>query len=210
MKFVCLSDTHGNHRTVNVPNGDVIIHCGDITHKSNHAEVSDFISWFAGLNFSHKILVAGNHDRFIRKRKQEFMELIASHNIDYLENTAIKINGHSIFGSPFTLNNACIGAFTYHGTPEAERIWSEIPDEVDILVTHAPPKGFRDFSKTENNNAGCQVLREKVLSVKPRYHIFGHIHESYGVETYGDSVFINASLANGSEEIVNNPVVFEL
>ncbi len=210
MKFVCLSDTHGNHGSVNVPQGDVIIHCGDITHKSNHAEVTDFLIWFGGLNFSRKILVAGNHDRFIRKRKQEFLDLVATHNIDYLENTAIRINGYSIFGSPFTLNNACIGAFTYHGTSEAEQIWRSIPEKVDILVTHAPPRGFRDFSRAENDNAGCQVLREKVLSVKPRYHIFGHIHESYGIESYGDSVFINASLTNGSEEIVNIPVLFEL
>ncbi len=209
MIIVALSDTHGNHRAVDVPQGDIIIHCGDITRKSNTEEVADFIRWFAGLNFQYKILVAGNHDRFIRKKKPEFLELARSHNISYLENTSIQINGYSIFGSPFSLNYGGIGAFTYPDKPGAEQIWNLIPDNINILVTHAPPRGFRDFSKTENKNAGCQVLRERVLSIKPRYHIFGHIHESYGIETHGDSIFINASLSNGSGEIVNKPVVLE-
>ncbi|MDZ7634879.1 MAG: metallophosphatase domain-containing protein [Bacteroidales bacterium] len=209
MIIVALSDTHGNHHAVDVPPGDIIIHCGDITRKSNPSEVADFIRWFAGLDFQYKILVAGNHDRFIRKKKPEFLELTGSHNITYLENTSIRINGYSIFGSPFSLNYGGIGAFTYFDTLGAERIWNLIPENINILVTHAPPRGFRDFSKTENYNAGCQVLREKVLSIKPRYHIFGHIHESYGTETHGNSVFINASLSNGSGEIVNKPVVFE-
>jgi Icc-related predicted phosphoesterase len=210
MVIVALSDTHGNHHSVDVPPGDVIIHCGDITLKSNLSEVSDFIEWFAGLSFQYKILVAGNHDRFIRKKKPEFLELIKSHKISYLENSLIRINGFSIFGSPFSLNYGGLGAFTYHDTPEAERIWNLIPENTNILVTHAPPKGLRDFSKTFNKNAGCQVLRERVLSIKPRYHIFGHIHESYGIELHGDSVFINASLTNRSGEIINKPVVFEL
>ncbi len=209
MIIVALSDTHGNHRSVDVPPGDIIIHCGDITRKSNLSEVTDFIEWFAGLDFKYKILVAGNHDRFIRKKKPEFLELISSHKISYLENSSIQINGYSIFGSPFSLNYGGLGAFTYFESPEAERIWNLIPENISILVTHAPPKGFRDYSKTENKHAGCQVLRERVLSVKPRYHIFGHIHESYGIDAHEDSVFINASLSNGSGEIVNKPVVIE-
>ena len=210
MVIVALSDTHGNHHSVDVPPGDIIIHCGDITLKSNLSEVTDFVLWFASLNFQYKILVAGNHDRFIRKKKPEFLELIKSHKISYLENSSIRINGFSIFGSPFSPNYGGLGAFTYFDTPEAERIWNLIPENINILVTHAPPKGLRDFSKTFNKNAGCQVLREKVLSIKPRYHIFGHIHESYGIEAHGDSMFINASLSNGSGEIINKPVVLEI
>jgi len=210
MIIVALSDTHGNHRSVEVPPGDIVIHCGDITRKSNLSEVTDFVEWFAGLDFQHKILVAGNHDRFIRKKKPEFLELINGHKIQYLENTHIQINGYSIFGSPFSHNNGGIGAFTYFHDPEARRIWNLIPEKIDILVTHAPPKGFRDYSSTENINAGCQVLRDRVLTVKPRYHIFGHIHESYGIERHNGSIFINASLSNGSGEIINMPAVIEI
>lgn len=210
MIIVALSDTHGNHHSVDVPPGDIIIHCGDITLKSNLAEVTDFIEWFAGLNFRHKILVAGNHDRFIRKRKTEFLDLIKDHKIDYLENSLIRINGYSIFGSPYSLNYGGLGAFTYFDIPEAEEVWNLIPENVNILITHAPPKGFRDFSRTFNKNAGCQVLRDRVLSVRPRYHIFGHIHESYGTETHNGSVFVNVSLSNSSGEIVNKPVVLEI
>lgn len=210
MIIVALSDTHGNHRSVEVPPGDIVIHCGDITRKSNLSEVTDFVEWFAGLDFQHKILVAGNHDRFIRKKKPEFMELINRHKIEYLENTNIQINGYSIFGSPFSLNYGGIGAFTYFHEPDAKRIWNLIPEKIDILVTHTPPKGFMDYSSTEKINAGCHVLRDRVLSVKPRCHIFGHIHESYGIEKHNGSVFINASLSNGSGEIVNKPAVVEI
>jgi Icc-related predicted phosphoesterase len=209
MKIVALSDTHGNHLSVDIPEGDIIIHCGDFTRKSNYQEVMDFIQWYSELRFSHKILVAGNHDRFIEKRKQEFLEILNGRNIIYLENQSVQVDAYKLFGSPYTRIFGGIGSFTYSNEDEAREIWDIIPNGSDIIITHGPPEGFRDYSKTENKNTGCAVLLEHILKIKPAYHIFGHLHESYGIDSNEDTVFVNASLVNGAEEVINSPIVIE-
>ena len=206
MTIVALSDSHGNHRSIDLPVGEIAIHCGDCTRRSNNLEILDFIQWFSDLQFNYKILVAGNHDRFIQKRKEEFYEMLKNRNIIYLENRAIQIAGVNFFGSPYTMNYGGTGAFTYKDEHEANQLWNLIPENTDILITHGPPKGYRDYSKAEKRNTGCQVLLTRVLSVRPRYHIFGHIHESYGTEEDGGTSFVNASIVNGAEEAVNKPV----
>jgi Icc-related predicted phosphoesterase len=58
--------------------------------------------------------------------------------------------------------------------------------------------------------AGCHELIKKVKEIKPLYHIFGHIHETYGTEKVGDTTFINASSCNYHYKAKNEPIVFEL
>lgn len=68
--------------------------------------------------------------------------------------------------------------FTYPNQ-KGKQIWENLPQRIDILVTHAPPYGILD--KTGSNlNVGCKFLRDKILMIKPKIHIFGHIHESAG------------------------------
>ena len=50
----------------------------------------------------------------------------------------------------------------------------------------------------------------KVMAVKPKYHIFGHIHEGYGMREKGGITFINVSVCNADYNLVNQPVVIEL
>lgn len=55
--------------------------------------------------------------------------------------------------------------------------WNKIPDNVDILVTHSPPLGHGDLCYS-GIRAGCVELLSTVQNrVKPKYHIFGHVHE---------------------------------
>lgn len=57
------------------------------------------------------------------------------------------------------------------------RKWNKIPDDTDILVTHTPPVGHGDLCCT-GVRAGCVELLTTVQQrVKPKYHVFGHIHE---------------------------------
>ncbi|KAI1635716.1 Metallo-dependent phosphatase-like protein [Biscogniauxia mediterranea] len=59
-RFVCISDTH--NRTVNLPKGDVLIHCGDLTNNGSFTELSKQVAWLENADFECKIVVAGNHD----------------------------------------------------------------------------------------------------------------------------------------------------
>lgn len=53
-----------------------------------------------------------------------------------------------------------------------------IPDEVDIVITHGPPKGILD--RCPEGNVGCEKLLRAIRRVKPTMHCFGHIHEGHG------------------------------
>lgn len=64
---------------------------------------------------------------------------------------------------------------------DACKLWDSIPADTDILVTHGPPFGVLDRT-IQNCNAGCHYLLQKVMEIKPKYHLFGHIHEAYGRE----------------------------
>ena len=83
IKIVAVSDTHGYHRDVDVPYGDVFIHAGDLMtcgYKFN--EVKDFAQWFTSLPHPNKILVAGNHDRLFegKDKNSVYWNLLTSHN----------------------------------------------------------------------------------------------------------------------------------
>jgi Icc-related predicted phosphoesterase len=116
--------------------------------------------------------------------------------------------GYNIFGSPYT---PIFHNWAFMLSPEGLKAkWKEIPDNTDILITHGPPKDVLDKCIT-GINAGCEFLREEVLNrVKPKYHIFGHIHETYGIEKIDDTTFINASNVNLAYKTANLPIVFEL
>ena len=84
-----------------------------------------------------------------------------------------------------------------------------IPGDTDILLTHGPPHGILD-SCSDGFNAGCQDLLEKVTEIKPLIHLFGHIHEAYGVFQNESTIFINGSNCTLSYKPSNLPIVVDL
>ena len=59
LRLVCVSDTHGRHRNVNVPPGDILIHAGDFTHFGKEKDVVDFNEWLGEQDFKHRIVING-------------------------------------------------------------------------------------------------------------------------------------------------------
>jgi Icc-related predicted phosphoesterase len=183
MKIFAISDTHGRHEQVQIPEGtDMLIHAGDFSNiKSpsfNHNEVIDFLMWLQQQPVKYKVIIAGNHDTSIESRlitKKDFKDK----GIIYLEHESIEIEGIKIFGSPYTpeFHN---WAFN-RARNKLGQIWELIPDDTDILITHGPPKGILDSAERNNNNhehAGCSALLKKVLKIQPKYMISGHIHDN--------------------------------
>ena len=80
---------------------------------------------------------------------------------------------------------------------------------MDILITHGPPLGHGDLC-SDGGRAGCYDLLNIVQKkIKPKYHVFGHIHEGYGITTDGTTQFINPSTCNLSYRPVQPPIVFD-
>ena len=149
MKIWHISDTHTYHRLLEVPTDiDMVIFSGDCSNPKdpypNEVEVRGFIDWFASLKIQYKIFVAGNHDTSI-ENKFVTSEDFARRNIIYLENEDVIIDGIKIFGSPYTPAFGYGWSFNKDRT-KLERIWRNIIDEdVDIIITHGPPKGTLDL-----------------------------------------------------------------
>lgn len=208
VKFVVISDTHGKHEKVVLPEGDVLIHAGDITKSGKTNEVHDFLAWFAGQKFVHKIFIAGNHDFFFEREAAENIKKIIPAGVVYLNNEGIIINGIKIWGSPVT-PWFFDWAFNCHRGEAIKKYWDLIPLDTDVLVTHGPV--FNILDKTvSGQHVGCEDLLDTVLQIQPKLYLCGHIHEAYGTEKRGGTQFINASLLNEKYNYVNQPVVFEL
>ncbi|ROL44048.1 Metallophosphoesterase MPPED2 [Anabarilius grahami] len=78
-------------------------------------------------------------------------------------------------------------------------------------MTHGPPLGFRDWVPKELQRVGCvELLNTVQRRVRPKLHVFGGIHEGYGIMTDGYTTFINASTCTVSFQPTNPPIVFDL
>lgn len=206
MKVIALSDTHGLHEELIVPKGDVLIHAGDITDHGTKEEVISFLNWFEKQAHEYKIFIGGNHDVFLEDYPVELLELLPS-NITYLNNRSFEIEGIKLWASPVSPDFEFM-AFGKHRSEMAAH-WQYMPEDIDVLITHTPPFGILDKSG-EHYSLGCRDLLRKLGRVKMKYHIFGHIHASYGQIKVGDTTFINASNLDSYRGLVNEPIIFEL
>lgn len=208
MKFVTISDTHGKHYGLDLPPGDVLIHGGDVSGNGKADQIIDFLNWFGNLDYQYKVFIAGNHDWFFERYSEKDIQSVIPPNVIYLNDSAVKLGDINLWGSPispFFFN----WAFNRRRGAEIKKHWDKIPAGTDILITHGPPHEILD--RTDNGDyAGCVDLLNAINIIKPKVHIFGHIHEGYGMLEKDGTMFINASSVNAKYQLVNAPVEFEL
>lgn len=204
MELICISDTHGDHEKLIVPEGDILIHAGDITENGTRREVMSFLQWFSLQPHPHKIFIAGNHDFYLEKLSVESLKKIIPENVFYLNESQIEIEGILFWGSPIIPGND-LWAFSETMETKLREHWEKIPPAVDILITHSPPYGILDQTN-DKKLLGCKILREIVAKIAPKYHIFGHLHDNYGVVKNGGTIFINATSFQSINKLVNNPI----
>jgi len=205
IRLVLISDTHGAHESLELPEGDVLIHAGDITKRGTLPEVREFDRYLGKLDFEHQIVIAGNHDFCFEQQPEEARRLLS--NAIYLQDEEIVLEGIKLYGSPWQ-PWFFDWAFNLHrGVPIREK-WRLIPKDTDVLVTHGPPLGFGDTT-VRGDQVGCEELRAVLKHVRPRVHAFGHIHEGYGQWRENDTVYVNASICDFDYEPINPPFVFD-
>lgn len=225
MRLTFISDTHTKHRQCEefLPGGDILIHAGDFMSSGYHSrEMSDFCSWFNDRrDYDHMIFIGGNHDRYLEIFPDEAKEIISSYKwIDYLQDEEISISkrfGDSeetvrIYGSPWQ-PEFYNWAFNLPRCGEELRSrWNSIPDDgIDILITHGPPQGHLDTSGPPYNEPllGCELLAERLSVVKPKIHVFGHIHGGAGYKFDGTTHYINASILDERYSFRNKPITID-
>jgi Icc-related predicted phosphoesterase len=207
MKVVLISDTHKLHEKIKLPEGDLLIHAGDISGRGTYGEVMIFLEWFSKLPFKYKVFIAGNHDFFFEKNNHKEISDFPE-GVIYLENSIIEIEGISIWGSPYT-PEFYNWAFMKKRGEEIKTIWDKIPNKVDILVTHGPPYSILD-KNIYGTMCGCEELLMRVKEVQPKIHVFGHIHEGYGMIEEAGTKFYNACVLDEAYQVRNEPYVVDI
>ncbi|HUZ94893.1 MAG TPA: metallophosphatase domain-containing protein [Edaphobacter sp.] len=205
IRLVLMSDTHGHHRDVKVPGGDLLVHAGDFTFFNGSTfAIQDFNDWLGQLPHRSKVLIPGNHDSgFV---DPAFRELITEATLLINEGTVMQ--GIRIWGSPCTPNDW--GVFGPATDREREALFSRIPEDTDILITHGPLRGILDRASRQKKSQGCDQLLAAVRRVRPRLHVFGHIHQEYGMLDSAGTLFVNAALAGPDYAVTKRPVEFEM
>lgn len=197
MKILHLSDTHGFHGQLNdLPNADVIVHSGDFTKNGTEAEVMDFLNWFIALPYKHKAFVAGNHDVCLYGADIDGLP----DDTHYLYGSGVTLEGVRFCGIP--MFTQLLTATPTNGNRYEEMV-AQIPMETDVLITHQPPLGVLDSSDV--TYWGDAVLFKKIKDVQPKLHLFGHVHNFYGIMKLGETVFSNASVVDEQYQLVNTP-----
>ena len=220
MKITLISDTHTKHQNLNsdLPGGDILIHSGDFMNSGyDKSDVTDFFDWFSSIKgYDKKIFIAGNHDRILENDPTWSTLTIKDYpNLIYLQDEGYSIydieddSSVKLYGSPWQpeFNG---WAFNLPRNGEVMKAkWDAIPKGTDILITHGPPFGYLDIPGGQSIRVGCEMLRYRVDELKPKIHVFGHVHGGYGYYFNGHTHFFNASVLNERYKYTNKPFTFE-
>lgn len=219
MLIAATSDLHGY--LPEIPTCDVLLIAGDVCPVWNHALPfqrewlrGEFSDWLSRAPAGRIVGVAGNHDLALA----DDPALGGSLPWTYLENETAEVLGLTIWGSPLANRFSDGWAFLLIEEPELEAVWETIPDNADIVMTHGPAFGLLDETRIMAGRTGSKSLRARLVEVKPKLHVCGHFHESYGSDTLGLSTrafnvsHCNYRVENGRDiyEPVNPVVRIEL
>lgn len=220
MKFVCISDTHCQLDGIEIPDGDILLHAGDLTYRGTLQEISKELFELSKhrARFKHIILSEGNHD-WLGARDPSLMDrLCKDYGITLLRDSSVTIDGIKIYGSPFQ-PFFCNWAFNLPRGKALKIKWDSIPDDTQVLITHGPPMGILDGVERWNGkncsydteHVGCDDLHNRVQELKDlKLHVFGHIHGGYGSMKVGNTTFINASICTEQYKPTNKPIIISI
>jgi Icc-related predicted phosphoesterase len=201
IKIDCISDTHNRHKHFTLPGGDILLHAGDATGQGRFQEIIPFLDWFADQDYSHLVLIPGNHDFGFEQDPSLYADECKKRNIVLLNDSGYDADGIKVWGSPITpwFHD---WAFNRERGDEIRPHWDLIPDDTEILVTHGPPMLIRDWVRPGTpweDHVGCWDLGHVIDTrlKKLKLHVFGHIHEARGYTYKNGKTYINASALDG-------------
>ena len=209
MKLVIISDTHTLHRELDMPEGDVLIHCGDFCkgHDTfdNIKVLIDMCEWMDELPYACKIVIAGNHDNIMEK-DEERKNTFKMHGINYLQDSSIVYDGKTFFGTPWQV--PFWGSFNLPDESILKKLDKCL--ECDVLISHSPPASILS-SNSQGRETGSYAILAASERLEPKVHCFGHCHiHGNNVFEVGDTAYINAAMAGKDYELVHKPIVYEI
>lgn len=208
-----ISNTHNQHEDLELKGGDILIHSGDATGRGTLEECHKFLEWYSSLlkKYNNVIFTPGNHDFWFEEYPEVSKKYAEQLGITYLNDSGVELEGLYFWGSPVTpwfcdwaFNRLPVRANTYYDKRTGVTIggksigphWDLIPENTDVLITHGPPHMILDYAPM-GEHVGCEILMDKITKIKPKLHVFGHIHENSGFKSFNGTLFANASCLDG-------------
>ena len=229
LRFVCMSDTHNKIQRLKIPDGDVFVHCGDaVNHLTSARDLLVFNQFVGTLPHRFKLFISGNHCISLDPNRPDLSQNLLN-NMMYIQDQLVDIEGVKVYGTPWRPKRGCFyrsEAFGYDVHHIREDKWSFIPESIDLLLSHCPPYSIRDYSIRHGDRVGCSALLDEIVTrVKPRIHLFGHVHDCHGASLYKseenaqlgepsssstpsrDILFVNVAIDRG--RTLSEPVVID-
>jgi Icc-related predicted phosphoesterase len=191
MKILAVSDIHGTSRGKEVAlknseiyQPDLVVITGDITQFGPPEEAKTFLDVLG--TKVQTLAIPGNCDPF------EVPEAVEASKAKDLHANKLEIYGITFVGfggSNQTPFNTIFEQSEDLILTELNKLMESDKGNSTVLITHCPPKGYRD-EVIGRGNMGCEAIAQIVKKYKPKLVISGHIHEAYGVEDIGDETVI--------------------
>lgn len=227
IKVMAISDLHGNLLDINnFEVHDITIICGDISPLKIQASnkkmkkwlVNEFKPWAESIPSRKVYFIAGNHD-WVFSRDRDFGPSIfpLEDKVSYLCQSGDTFyhydKEYKIFGTPY-----CKQFYNWAFMEEEgllRSLYSVIPDNLDILITHDAPYGVSDILLQKEyytgDHIGNKPLMESVIEKSPKYLLHGHLHStSREFEDLNTTKVINCSVLDENYNVVYRPVYFNI
>ena len=231
MKIVAMSDLHGTLLPVNdyFKPCELVCICGDISPlhiQLNHRKMrkwlkEEFKPWCEALPCDKVIFIAGNHDDICKNTDFMYSVFPKDEKVTYLfhENyTYISKSGkeYNIFGTPYC---KLFGNWAFMEIDNVlDKLYQDIPENLDILMTHDAPYGVSDIILQEDcpwydgkTHIGNKPLSQEILRKTPKIVLHGHLHSTSRIfEEWGYSKVANCSIKDEHYNPIYDPLIFEL
>lgn len=234
MKVAAISDLHGilplypSDYWKDLNDCEILFICGDILPlniqfnmvESKQWLIEEFKLWTYDLPVEKIYIIAGNHDAWFERNdmlahsifsKYDKATYLKNEYVDYTSTQDSKV--YRIFGTPYCHIFGNWPFMRDENTLASK--FAQIPENVDILMTHDAPYGTSDIClegwAADGQHKGCPELRDAIITSKPRYNIHGHLHSTnHGEEILNDTKVYNVSIVNESYKLVYEPLILKL
>lgn len=225
MKFVAISDTH----TRDIPailkgiEADVLLIAGDWSSTGSLKNIFQFKQYLKAVRsqFTRIVWINGNHEIGLMENPHLNQEIAEETDTNYLEDNYIMLprmkqkscnrpdfgnvenpdDYITIFGSPYTPE---FYRWAYMYPRKTDRWKKYLYKPADIVMTHGPAYKILDLTPERYGppeHVGCWDLRQQIEVLKPKVHVFGHLHCSHGAklmkwEDGRDTYFYNVAICD--------------
>lgn len=212
VKIVCISDTHNQAQNIpgGIPQCDILVHAGDITMEGNYDKLCKFSDWGGQflLPETRRICIAGNHDKTLEGDIETAVACLP--HWTYLQDQAHEVLGLKFWGTPWSPDfHPESWGFQLERGEKARAQWQTIPLDTDVLIVHGPPYGYGDKLE-RGEHVGCRDLANRLMEVRPRLTICGHVHSDPGIFAAPWGTVVNACIMTEGYKPKRKPIVVNL